>query len=70
MKSSQEMYDAGYAIPQYDITISAMTLCKSVPSSAYLLLGLGGILATRATEPGQLITLLAVLPPTILECCI
>ena len=32
------------------------------------ILGLGGILATKATEPGQLITLLAVLPPTMLLC--
>ena len=52
------------------MTISAMTLCSSVPSSAYLLLGFGGILATSATLPGQLMTRLAVLPPTMLECCI
>ena len=37
-----------------------------MPSSAYLLEGLGGILATSATLPGQLMTRLAVLPPTIL----
>jgi hypothetical protein len=32
--------------------------------------GCGGISATKATEPGQLMTRLAVLPPTILLCCI
>ena len=45
-----------------------MTLCKRVPSSAYLLEGLGGIAAHKATEPGQLITRLAVEPPTTREC--
>jgi hypothetical protein len=33
-----------------------------------VLLGFGGILATSATLPGQLITRLAVLPPAIREC--
>jgi hypothetical protein len=41
-----------------------------VPSSAYLLDGLGGIFCTSATLPGQLITRLAVEPPTMLLCCI
>jgi hypothetical protein len=35
-----------------------------------LLLGFGGIFCTSATEPGQLMTRLAVEPPTILLCCI
>jgi hypothetical protein len=34
------------------------------------LLGWGGIFCTKATEPGQLMTRLAVEPPTILLCCI
>ena len=47
-----------------------MMLCSIVPSSAYLLDGLGGILAQSATEPGQLMTRFAVEPPTMSECCI
>ena len=49
-------------------SIVAIALCNSVPRSAYVLLSFGGILATNATEPGQLMTRLAVLPPTIKEC--
>ena len=44
-------------------------LCKSVPRSACSLEGLGGIFCTSATLPGQLITRLAVEPPTMFECC-
>ena len=50
--------------------MAAMTSCSSVPSAAYLLSTWGGILATIATLPGQLMTRLAVLPPTILECVV
>ena len=46
-----------------------MQLCSMVPSAAYLLSTCGGILATNATLPGQLMTRLAVLPPTTLLCC-
>jgi len=46
---------------------SAITLCSSVPRSACSLEGLGGILAQSATDAGQLMTRLAVEPPTILE---
>ena len=45
-----------------------MTLCSSVPSSAYLLDGFSGICWTSLTEPGQAMTRLAVEPPTIVEC--
>ena len=44
-----------------------MTLCKSVPRSACSLDGLGGICCTSLTDAGQLMTRLAVLPPTTLE---
>jgi hypothetical protein len=49
--------------------MALMALCSSVPWSAWLLLGLGGIFCTKATEPGQAITRLADEPPTMLLCC-
>ena len=45
-----------------------MQLWSRVPSSANLLEGLGGIFADAATLPGQLMTRLAVEPPTIELC--
>ena len=44
-----------------------MASCSNVPSSAYLLEGFGGILATNSILAGQAITRLAVEPPTIVE---
>lgn len=45
-----------------------MALCNNVPVSAYELDGLGGTCWQSLTLPGQLMTRLAVLPPTILLC--
>jgi hypothetical protein len=47
-----------------------MQACNSVPSAAYLLSTCGGICCTSTTLPGQLMTRLAVEPPTMLLCLI
>ena len=44
-----------------------MTLCKRVPRAACSDSACGGIFCTNLTDAGQLMTRLAVLPPTTLE---